>query len=226
MSKEAKGLLKPAQKKSEKAGDVELGEPMVLRVNFYRDNYRILMVVCLLLALACWALLGWLYYARTHKPASRYFVTTTEGALKELFPLTQPILTNRALLEWVVEAGTTAYNYDFQNYQTAIGDLKRYFTPAGYENFLAALRANQTLESVASKKLVVFAVPTDTPVIIKEGVTSNNVYAWQVQLPLLVTYQSASDTSKQNLVLTMLIAEMPTTESPKGLGIAAFNVRD
>ncbi len=64
------------------------------------------------------------------------------------------------------------------------------------------------------------------PVILKEGPTAAGIYAWQVQLPMLVTYQSASDTRKQNIILTMLIARRSTLESPKAIGIASIQVRE
>ncbi len=206
--------------------DIVMGEPLKLRVNFYRDNYRKLMVLTVILAISAILLLAWIYYQRTHKPIPRYYVTSANGQLKQIRPLTHPNLTTHTLLEWVIEAGTTAFNFDFTNYQTSIKNLSVYFTPAGYKNYLDALAKAQTIEQVVSKSLAVNSVPTGIPVITKEGPTPDGVYAWQIQLPLLVTYQSLSEVTKQNLILTMLISEMPTIKSPKGLGIASITVAE
>ena len=43
-------------------------------------------------------------------------------------------------------------------------------------------------------------------------------------LPLLVTYQSASEFSQQNSVVTMLVTRVSTLNSPRGIGIAQFVV--
>jgi intracellular multiplication protein IcmL len=215
-----------SSKAKSQAEDVVMGEPLRVRVNFYRDNYRSLMVFTLILTLTAIALVGWIFYQRTHKPIPKYFVTMQNGELKQIKPLTQPNLTTRTLLNWVVEAGTTAFNFDFTNYQSSIKGLKGYFTPAGYKNYVASLQNSGTINQIISKNLAVSAVPTGVPVITREGPTPDGIYAWQVQLPLLVTYQSLSEVTKQNILLTMLVAEMPTIESPKGIGIASLKVTE
>jgi len=208
--------------KSTPTGGVEL---VMLRNNFYRDNFRRLMVLCLLLMAVIAGLMGYIFYQEQNKPRPTYFATTTDGKLIKLIPLNQPNLKTNALLQWATEAGTAAYTYDFVNYRKALQDIREYFTKRGYQNYLKALKESTNLEAVKSKKLVVSAVPTGAPVVLKEGVTANNKYAWQVQFPMLITYQSASDTVRQNIVVTMLITRVNTLESEKGVGIASFVVR-
>lgn len=200
-------------------------QPLLLRNNFYRDNYRRLMIFCLFLTFVIFGLMGWIAWERTHKPMVNFYATTTTGKLLKLAPLNQPNLTTASLLNWVVEAATTAFNFNFGNYEKSLNDVKIYFTDAGYQNFISALNAAKTIETVRAKQLVVSAVATNIPVILKEGPV-NDVYAWEVQLPMLVTYQSASDQRKQNLILTLTIARRPTLESPKGIGIASIKVKE
>ncbi|MBI2790819.1 MAG: type IVB secretion system apparatus protein IcmL/DotI [Gammaproteobacteria bacterium] len=201
-------------------------DPIMVRANFYRDNMRRLMIFCIFLIFVICGLMGWVIFERLNKPPVHYFTTSNDGKLTLLYPLNQPNLTTSSLLDWVVEAGTTAYNFNFGNYDRALKDIKIYFTDAGYQNFLNALTAARTIDTVRTKQLVVAAIATDKPVILKEGPTTDGIYAWEVQLPMLVTYQSASDTRKQNIVLTMLIARRSTLESPKGIGIASIKVRE
>lgn len=201
-------------------------ELVMLRNNFYRDNFRRLMIFCLLLILIIAVLFGAIYYLETNKPAPQYFATTHDGKLIKLVPLNQPNLTTNALLQWAVEAASAAYTFNFVNYRKALQDARIYFTKLGYQNFLKALTDSRNLEAVRTKKLVVSAVPTGAPVVLREGVTSTGYYAWQVQFPMLLTYQSASDVINQNIVITMLITRVPTLESEKGIGIASFVVRE
>jgi intracellular multiplication protein IcmL len=211
----------------EQDGTAELFRPrVVLRTNFYRDSYRRLLIFCFGLIAVIMGLMGWVFYERTHKPIVHFYATTNTGQLIQLVPLNQPNLTTASLLEWVTEAATTAYNFNFDNYDKSLRDIRVYFTDAGYQHFLEALKSAQTIETVVSKRLVVFAVATNTPVILKEGPTSDGLYAWQVQLPMLITYQSASEQIKQNIILTMLITRRPTLESPKGIGIASIQIKE
>ncbi len=201
-------------------------EQVLVRNNFYRDNYRRLMVCCLMMLCIIALLIVWEFYERANRPGPQYFATTSDGKLIALTPLSQPNLSTNALLQWATEAATSAYTFNFVNYRKALQDVRIYFTATGYQNFLKALQDSSNLQAVQTKKLVVSSVPTGAPIILKEGLTADGVYAWQVQLPMLLTYQSASEQYRQNIILTMLISRVPTLDSPKGVGIASFVVRE
>ena len=70
--------------------------------------------------------------------------------------------------------------------------------------------------SVKSKKIVVSAVATKPPVILKKGVL-NNAYSWEIQLPILVTYQSPTQYTKQNVIITMTIVRTSSVNAPRGM---------
>lgn len=205
---------------------VAFHDPLMLRQNFYRDNYRMLAYFCVLLLFAIMGVMGWIFYERTNKPEQQFYATTSNGKLLKLSPLNRPNLSNAALIDWVLEAATAAYNFNFGNYQEVIQNMKNYFTDKGYENYLSALTDKKVIEEVREKRLVVFAVATGTPVILNEGPLPDGIYAWKVQMPMLVTYQSAASQRKQHLILTVFIARRPTLENPKGVGIASFIVRE
>ena len=200
--------------------------PVMVRANFYRDNVRRLMAFCILLVFVIAGLMAWVVWERIHKPPVRYFATANNGQLTVLTPLNQPNLTSQSLLDWVIEAATTAYNFNFSNYDRALKDIKVYFTDAGYQHFMDSLAKSGTIETVRAKQLMVSAISTGTPVILQEGPTPDGIYAWKIQLPMLITYQSSSETRKQNVILTMIIARRPTLESPKGIGIASIELRE
>lgn len=65
------------------------------------------------------------------------------------------------------------------------------------------------------------AVATGAPVILDRGLISG-VYKWKVQIPLLITYESASTNISQPVVATMLVTRVSTLDTPKGIAIDAF----
>lgn len=85
------------------------------------------------------------------------------------------------------------------------------------------MQQSNNLEAVKAKKLIVSAVATRAPIILQKGLL-NGLYSWRIQMPILVTYQSASEFSQQNNVVTMLITRVSTLNSPRGIGIAQFVV--
>lgn len=163
------------------------------------------------------AIIGYLIFSR---PQPDFFVDAPNGAVSEIFPLTEPNVTPSSLVKWATQAATSAYTIDFFNYQDNIDALREYFTVDGYQQFLAALDAGGVLDRIKADKLIVSAVATNTGVILSEG-ELRGAYTWRIQVPLLLTYQGASTTSTQkNIAVTMLVTRVSTDEAPKGIGIA------
>lgn len=220
---------KAVQKKSDPVGDaIESNalEMVYLRNNFYRDNFHRTMLLCLGLMIIIAGLVGYIYYQHKSIPTPKYFATTVDGKIIRLTPLDSPNLTTNALLQWATEAATASYTFNFVNYRKALQDARKFFTERGYRNFISAQQQSNNLQAIREKKLVVSAVPTGVPVVLKEGVLSSGRYAWQVQIPMLIVYQSASEEFRQNVVLTLMIIRVPTLESEGGVGIESFIVRE
>lgn len=207
------------------AGQISGVEMVNLRNDFYRDNYRRLMLICLLMVCIMGGLLGFIYFQQATSPTPTYFATTPDGSLIRMVPLNKPNLSTNALLAWAAEAATAVFNYDFVHYREDLQRAQEFFTPVGYQQMLKALQESGNLEAVKSKKLVASAVPTGAPVITRERVIDGR-YTWELQIPMAVAYQSGTELIPQKIVITMLVARVPTTESAKGIGIAQFIVRE
>ncbi len=194
-----------------------------LRNDFYRDNHRKI-VLALLVAVATIILLcGTVAYVVTHPPAPKYFATSIDGRIIPIVPLNEPNMPTSALLLWSNQAATAAFTYDFVNYRQALQSASEYFTPDGWRDFLNALTSSNNLNAVITKKLVVSATATGAPVVLQQGLL-NGAYAWRVQMPMVVTYQSASQVAQQNVMVTMLVTRISTLNSARGVGITQFVV--
>lgn len=196
---------------------------VTIRNNFYRDGQRKMIVVLLVSMLANLILAFMLAYIITHPPAPKYFATSINGRITPLFALNEPNQSDSAVLQWANQAAIAAFTYNFVNYRTELQAASGFFTADGWSQFLNALQDSNNLDAVKAKKLVVSAVATRAPIILQKGIL-NSSYSWRVQMPILVTYQSASEFSQQNNVVTMLITRVSTLNSPRGIGIAQFVV--
>lgn len=193
-----------------------------LRNDFYRDNYRRIVSV-LFLALVIIVLMGAsLVYVVTHPPKPKYFATNTAGRIVPLVPLNQPNLSVPSLLQWASTAAVAAFTFNFVNYRQELQAASEFFTPEGWQAFLRGLQQSNNLAAVRAKRLVVSAVPTGAPIIMQSGRVVNGRYTWRVQMPMLITYESASQVTQQSVVVTMVIARISTLSSPRGIGIAQF----
>lgn len=196
---------------------------VTLRNEFYKDSQR-KVILALLIAILINVVLGsLLVYMITHPPAPKYFATSINGRITPLFPLNEPNQSDSAVLQWANQAAIAAFTYNFVNYRDELQASSGFFTAEGWDQFLNALQQSNNLDAVKAKKLIVSAVATRAPIILQKG-PLNGVYSWRVQMPILVTYQSASEFTQQNNVVTMLITRVSTLNSPRGIGISQFVV--
>lgn len=196
---------------------------VTLRNKFYKDSQRKVMLALLVAILVNVVLAFMLVYLLTHPPAPKYFATSINGRITPLFPLNEPNQSDSAILQWANQAAIAAFTYNFVNFRDELQASSGFFTAEGWDQFLNALQQSNNLDAVKAKKLIVSAVATRAPIILQKGIL-NGSYSWRVQMPILVTYQSASEFTQQNNVVTMLITRVSTLNSPRGIGISQFVV--
>jgi intracellular multiplication protein IcmL len=224
----------PPKLSSQHLAYATMQEMVMLRNLFYRDSFRSLMVVCLVLIGIVVMLMYALKYETKTVPEPVYFATTDAGLPIQIIGLKYPNKNDLALLEWASEAAVNVYTFNFVNYRNALQDARSYFTRTGYLNFMTALKASNNLIAVQSRKLLVSAQieANGTSMILRSTKTDdsfriNGRYAWQVQIPMLLTYESGgTDKFLQHIMLTMVITRMSPLESSSGLGIDSFVVRE
>jgi intracellular multiplication protein IcmL len=196
-------------------------EIVKMRRDFYRDSYRRVVSALLFMVFVTLLLVFTIYYLVSHRPEPKYFATSADGRITPIYPLTAPMVADSALLQWANQAAVSAYTYNFATWRKELQDASENFTPGGWSDFEAALKSSRNLETVISKKLVVTAVATGAPVILDRGIL-NGQYSWKVQMPLLVTYESASTLIQQPILVTMLVTRVSTVNVPKGIAITQF----
>lgn len=204
---------------------VDAVELVKLRSTFYRDSYRKL-VILLFLSWVIIAILALALFVQVgNKPKPTYFATTESGRIIKLVPLNEPNLSDRALIQWATNAVLAVYTYNFNNYRQVFQDSRQYFTDDGWQQFITALSQSRNLQAVQDKKLVLSAVVSSAPIVNREYVAGNGKYTWEIQLPVMVTYQSLSEEFHENLVIVLRVQRVSTLDSSDGVGIISFVAR-
>jgi intracellular multiplication protein IcmL len=183
------------------------------------------MLVTLVLILAQLSLLGWNYIAYASRNLGAYYGITPSNQSIILHPLLRPTISIPALLSWATVAATATFSIDFVNYSRTLNELKQYFTTEGYDSFLLALESASVLETIQSKKLVLSAVPIGPAIIVEES-DHYGMHAWRIQVPLIVSYLSASSEEKGYKLVTVLVSQVPTSSAVTGLGITQYQSID
>lgn len=190
--------------------------------NSYRDKYYKTLSWLIFMGLTAGALSVALAYITMEQKEPDYYATTTAGSNIPLRPMSDPIVTNDYLVKWTSLAVRKAFNLDFVHSAEQLEQAKGYFTPAGWDKFMAALNKSGLLKTVKEKKVMSSAVVSDTPVILNRAML-NGRFTWRVQLPLLVSYTSASDVQKSKFLVTLNVQRVSALDTPEGIQISDFD---
>lgn len=192
---------------------------VVVRNEFYRDGYRALLKLVILLSLIIGILtLAILGIINSRKPENRYFATTEDGRLIPMVSLSQPNLSTPALLSWVAQAATDVMTFGFSDYRRRLQESSRNFTRTGWESFTTALNQSGVIDSIEKKRQVITAVPAGAPILESEALVAGR-YQWVVQIPMKLSYQAGAERKTRSILVRITIVRVPRLESSNGVGI-------
>jgi len=184
-----------------------------------RDHLYVMFISLMVLVFVLVIIAGIVCYKALHRPPT-YYAVQASGQKLLLVPSTEPDLLPDTILQWAEKAATLAYTFDFVNYNNQIAAAKPYFTDAGWNDYLGAVKT--LIDTIVKKQLFVNGVVSGAPVISNQGELSGLGYAWRVQIPFLVTYSTSGTTFKKNFYIVMTIVRVPTDVTPQGIGIEQF----
>lgn len=200
------------------------GMTVALRMDFYRDGFRTMLVALPVLLIALLASVILNAYLLTHEKEPRYFVTDPTGRLTPVAPLNVPYISPASLLQWTTQAATASYTFDAENWRKQLQDNARFYTPEGHANYLESM--TKQIDFVVKGVMIATAVATGAPVIVGEGQTPQGVYVWKIRLPVRVDYRSLKESATKNLMLTLVVVRRQTIENPEGIGLSQVVARE
>ena len=193
---------------------------VVIRNQFYRDGYRILVKIALVEAMAIMALiLTFIVFLNIYTPTRTYFATTEDGRVVPMMPLSQANLSKPALLSWAAQAASETMTFGFHDYRRRLQESSRHFTRGGWGSFTKALQDSGIIETVTVNRQVISATPRSAPTILAEGLMPNGVYRWEVEMPMLITYELGQTRRSDSMNIRLVIVRVPKLESANGVGI-------
>src|SRR3989338_5668864 len=194
---------------------------VLIRNEFYRDNYRRAVLALLLILIINFALAVSIIYEWTHPPQPQYFAATPDGRIINIHPLSDPVVTESFILQWAADAVRKVYSLDFVHWQDQLQEASNSFTPDGWNWFLQQLKASNNLNTIQQFHMVSTATITGAPQIVAQAVISGH-YAWKVSLPVLITYTNGDRNIYQTAEITLLIIRMPVWQVPDRIAINNF----
>lgn len=199
----------------------DLKEKYIPRDNaFYREHYHhvfyVLMALIGIMVLAVCVV----FYQMYNRPLPQFHALQPDGKRMLLLPYKEPNQLPDTILRWASKAATTAYTFDFVRYNSQIAAARPYFTENGWRGYINSVSG--LINRITQDQLFVNGVVSGTPVISNQGKLPGVGNTWRVQIPFLVTWQSANQTRKEDYTVILTIINVPTHVNPAGIGIDQF----
>lgn len=189
-----------------------------LHDDFYRDSFGKLVFIIISLVVGILLVSGLSLYLYLNQPPPVAFAVDKEWRVQPAVPLDQPYLTRPEVLQWVSNAISTVFVFDFMNYNTQLNSYKPYFTAEGWRVFLNQLNIHANYNNVQSNKQFVNGIPSGAPTEINQGLLAGR-YGWWIQMPIILNYVSFNKSFSQNLTLQVLIVRVSTLNNLDGVAI-------
>jgi intracellular multiplication protein IcmL len=190
---------------------------------FYKGFYQNIIYLFLLIVVAVYAASGYLFYQITHRPLPQFSAVMPDGRGMILTSYDEPNLMPSTLARWAGKAAVAANTFNFVDYKTQIGSARPYFTPGGWDAYQDAISG--VVSKIVQGQLFVYGVVTGPPVIVNQGMRLGHGYSWHIQVPFLVTYQSAETSQSYDYYVLLTVVRVPTTVNPDAIGIETFVMR-
>lgn len=155
----------------------------------------------------------------------RYFQVKLEQGQKQFTPLQAlngRLFSRQDLLMWVQEVVGNIYTFNAITYKQKFDYLlANDFTSDGANSFRQTLADSQLVNQVITQQVNLTGLVSGQPVILQEGSLMGQ-YTWKVQMPVLLTFENANQVSTKRILVTVLIVNVPTQQSPQAVAIKEF----
>jgi hypothetical protein len=187
---------------------------------FNRALRRIIINAIIILCLGLILVFGMPFF----QPIYFYYALNPQNQVMQIAAMTMPNMTNNALLSWATTTTTEIMTMGFGDYEQHLRNQRNRFTEDGWESFTKAFDRQKIGEAFRERQLVLTTVPSNTPVILFQGVNDKNIYQWLVQLPAVLTYATNNGVSHSDKALIELtIVRAPTDKYPAGIAIKKWS---
>lgn len=188
--------------------------------DFLRHHYHHVIIGIMGLIVVMFICVGVVFYQLLNRPLPQFNAAQPDGKRMLLIPYDEPNLLPDTILRWSSKAATIAYTFDFVRYNEQIAAARPYFTEDGWQDYLRSV--NNLISTIVQNQLFINGVVSGTPVISNQGPLPGRGYVWRIQIPFLVTYQSANLTTKRSFFVVLSIVRVPTSVNKQGIGIDQF----
>lgn len=204
----------------------QFGNKVILRnVGIYFLYKKMISMTVLSLIVAIFCLFQAIYFVRQKSPP-QYIPVTQDGRIIPIVPLNEPNSDDSNVFSLGLKAIQALNTYDYINWKEQLQQADKYFTPAGWGEYLTDFQKTQTINTVLDRKMIVSSSPTGPVSLIDKGVSKNGIYFWKYSIPVEIIYTATGNAQGGSITqignVNIISIRMPITISSDGLGIQSY----
>ncbi len=205
---------------------MEINDPLVLvytRNAFYRRLYYLAFAAYILSVIVIVILSSVLVYLYRHPTRPLFFATDNVGRLIHVVPVNIPNMTFDEVTAWTNEAIETSFSWDYINYRAQLQNAEKYFTSAGWNQFMNTVKASNNLVALVDRQYIIQAKVVGQGKLDRQGILGGS-FAWKfTDIPMLVTYSMPPFDEQHQfsnaLNVTIIVQRQQALQGYKGLGV-------
>ncbi len=156
------------------------------------------------------------------RPAPVYFGMSQDMKLLPMTPLSEPVMNEPALKNWVASAVARSFNLDYLNWKRQLNDVRSSYTRKAFIRFALSLDKEGHLPLLRQQRALMHAVIQGTPVLTRSGIVQGTM-VWEFELPVLVSYETSVGRISNNAVtIVCQVQRVPATDYPQGVAISSL----
>lgn len=152
------------------------------------------------------------------RPAPQSYAVSPDGKITPLIPMTQGV-GSEAILDFVSKAIIASFSLDFQNWQSQIGGLAKYYTDDGYNAFVQAIEPIKT--RVVEGRYITSIGFAEPPIIAKSAVIDGTM-KYKITAQILIGFEGQTKKiSPQLWDVSVIVERTDMTKSVNGIAISS-----
>ena len=169
------------------------------------------------------ALVGDRIWLGHHPPAPKIILTDSHGNQIEATPLSDPVMSDADLVDWVAKAAIAPYNFDYIHYRDTFSrNVRPYFTNDGWNGVLTNMKTSKNIDEVVKDSMVVEGVVRRPPALVDSSVV-DGVAIWTFEVPILVSFRNTNAMREQRITAKLVVTRVAPTFHPQGIAVDSYN---
>jgi hypothetical protein len=177
------------------------------------------------------------YYTEVSNPPLDTKTEAFQGFSKEVestsiiqfdkdMPLSKAHVNSKEIQNWLNTSVSEALTFEGRDYLEVIKKVRLYFTPSGYKQYKDYLESADVIKTLESGSYRIGLFFDQNPYV-GHGFNYENVYRWQAQMPLSLSFQSTKTGQfiNRDINLSLQIRRVNNEEVPNGVQIESWQVR-